>query len=172
MFHGVIVPHAFLCQVPTAPPPNLSRGSSQIEGTGGQRRETCRANTRCLPQSQTGVGNRQTRYRALGTALPLPRFENAPGKKQYYPDWSVPGWDISGRKVPNLEMAPAPDGLPGHLINPGGDKISPELPNLDARHFDGAQRPERSEPAVAEPVEASGGRGAKKPATESSRLFY
>ena len=136
MFHGVIVPHAFCVKYRQPPPPNLSRGSSQIEGTGGQRRETCRANTRCLPQSQTGVGNRQTRYRALGTALPLPRFENAPGKKQYYPDWSVPGWDISGREVPNLEMAPAPDGLPGHLINPGGDKISPEHPNLDARRFD------------------------------------
>ena len=66
-----------------------------------------------------------------------------PGDKNNYTNLSVPGWDISGRKVPNLEMAPAPDGLPGHLINPGGDKISPELPNLDARHFDGAQRPER-----------------------------
>jgi hypothetical protein len=63
-------------------------GSSQIEGTGGHSREACRADFRCLPQSQTEAGNRQTRCKALGTALPLPRFENASGEKQYYPDQS------------------------------------------------------------------------------------
>ena len=63
-------------------------GSSQIEGTGGHSREACRADFRCLPQSQTEAGNRQTRCKALGTALPLPRFENASVEKQYYPDWS------------------------------------------------------------------------------------
>ena len=51
-------------------------------------------------------------------------------KNNIIPTGLAPGWDISGRKVPNLETAPAPDGLPGHLSNPGWDKISPELPNL------------------------------------------
>jgi hypothetical protein len=86
-------------------------------------------------------------------------------KNNIIPTGRAPGGDISGRKVPNLEMAPAPDGLPGHLINPGWDKISLELPNLDARrwmtmlrcggHFDRLN--DRRSPSLSRGIASRGG---------------